>query len=151
MVQTYRGEAARKLLEGETLPTFDEFSNDIYLVRFKLVITNQDKDAIVPIPHGNPCAYHDGTTRLLTQSYDAIDGLHYVNSVRLIKKGEEVETWMAFIVSKKDESPCIRWNINESKVFRNTGKTITDPQDVEAGAAIDPVSSETGSDDSSSN
>jgi len=64
LVQTYRGEAAIKLLEGETLPLFDEFSNDIYLVKFKIVITNQDKDAIVPIPQGNPVAFRQGSVSL---------------------------------------------------------------------------------------
>ena len=142
ITQTYRGEAALKLLEGDILPTYNEFSNEIYLVRFKIVITNQDKDAIVPAPLGNPVAYRDGTTGIFSEGYDTIENLSYANRNKLIKKGEELETWMAFIVSKNDSSPCVRWNAAVNQEFRNTGKSISDPAEVEAGAAIEKTSSE---------
>ena len=150
MVQTYRGEAALKLLKGETLPYYNSFSNEIYLVKFKIVITDQDKDAIVPMPNGNPRAYREGTVSLLSDSYDTVDGLSYANRLKLIKKGEEVETWMAFIVNKNDGSPCIRWNGSENKVFRHIGQSVASADEVEAGAAIELTSSDSSADDTTS-
>lgn len=137
MTETYRGEAAVKLLEGAALPTYDHVANDIYLVKFKIKITDQEKDAIVTIPTGNPAAYPTNTVSIFSSGYETVKKLNYVNSKKLLTKNEEVETWMAFIVSKNDESPCIRWNRSTDSVFRNSSPAISDASGVEAGAAIE--------------
>lgn len=137
MTGTYRGAAAVKLLEGAALPAYDDVANEIYLVRFSIKITDQEKDAIVTMPTGNPAAYPTNAVSIFSSGYDTIRNLNYVNSKKLLSKNEEVDTWMAFIVSKDDESPCIRWNRSTDSVFRNSSPAISDASGVEAGAAIE--------------
>lgn len=153
VTNTYRGDAALKLLEGAALPKYDEDENEIYLVKFKVKITDQEKDAIVTLPMSSPAAYPSDTDSLFSDDYDVISNLDYVNKFALISKGETVETWLAFIVDKEDRNPCILWNSLENKAFRDTNDAISDKDSVEAGAAIqksDAAENETSSDVASS-
>lgn len=143
MTATYRGEAALKLLEGAKLPIYNDAANDIYLVSFKVKITNQDIDAIVPVPTGSPSASPFKTDELFSDRYSYISGLPYANKVKLVSKGEETEVWAAFIVSKEDASPCIQWNSLENKAFRNPDEAISDASLVQSGAAVE-ITEETG-------
>ena len=159
MTAAFRGEAALKMLEGVGLPTYDKDTSDIYLARFRVKITQQDKEAIVTLPMSYPAAYPSKTVSLFSSQYKALDSLDYLHKYSLISKGEEVETYVAFIVDKDDKSPCIRWNLTEDKVFRNDEEAISDASAVEAGAAIEKpddssdseASEETSSDEASSN
>ncbi|MBQ9901115.1 MAG: hypothetical protein IJM51_01825 [Clostridia bacterium] len=137
MTAAYRGEAALKMLEGAALPTFDQNESDIYLAEFNVKITDQDKEAIVPLPLSYPAAYPSNEISLFSSGYKALTGLDYVNQKHLSVKGEDVKTYIAFIVSKEDSSPCIKWNLTENKVFRSGEEAISDPSAVEEGAAID--------------
>ena len=153
MVETYRGDAALKLLEGAALPEYDKDRYDVYLVKFSLTITKQDKDAIVILPMSYPAAYPSNTISIFSDGYDDLSSLDYLNKYKLIRKGEKVETYLAFIVSKTDDSPCIRWDMTEDKVFRDDGKAISDASLVEAGAAMEKeeaASSELPEDEASS-
>lgn len=137
MTGVYRGDASLKLLEGATLPIYNDDKYDIYLVRFSIRITDQDKDAIVTLPISNPAAYPSDSASIFSDEYSAIDKLNYLNKYALIGKDSTVETWIAFIVDKEEQNPNIMWKRFENKAFRNDGITITDPALVEAGAAID--------------
>lgn len=153
MIETYRGEAALKLLEGATLPRYDEDKYDIYLVKFSISITNQEADAIVTAPMSNPVAYSSDADSLFTSDYSAIYNLDYANKYALISKGDTVDSWMGFIVDKDEQSPRILWNVYEDKAFRNSDPAISDPDAVEAGAAIEiieDVSSDESAESSSS-
>lgn len=140
VINTYRGEAAVKLLDGEALPRYDEDEYDVYLVKFLIKITDQEKDAIVVLPTGNPAAYKSGSDSLFSNEYEVIDGLNYENKKSLIKKGESIETWLAFIVDKEDHSPLIMWNRYENKAFQNKGAAISNADTIEAGAALEKKS-----------
>ena len=138
LLETYRGEAALKMLEGAVLPEYDTDSEDIYLVKFKIAVTEQENDAIVALPMGNPTAFPSNSVSLFSNGYECISDISYANRLSLISKGEHVETWLAFIVSKDDERPCIMWNIsNSDKVFRDTQDAVDDPDAVESGTAIE--------------
>lgn len=137
MTAAFRGEASLKMLEGVALPTYDRDSCDIYLARFKVKITQQDKDAIVTLPVSFPAAYPSKSVSLFSSQYKALDSLDYVNKYSLITKGQEVETYVAFIVDKDDASPCIRWDLTEDKVFRSDDEALSDASKVEAGIAIE--------------
>ena len=150
MTGVYRGEAALKMLEGATLPEYDPDAEDIYLARFTVKITNQDKEAIVTLPMSYPAAYPSNTVRLFSSDYNALSSLDYVNKYSLISKGEELETYIAFIVSKDDQSPCIRWDLTEDKVFRSEEEAVSDASTVEAGIAIDVPEESSTLDDTSS-
>jgi hypothetical protein len=100
-------------------------------------ITDQEKDAIVVLPTGNPAAYKSGSDSLFSNEYEVIDGLNYENKKSLIKKGESIETWLAFIVDKEDHSPLIMWNRYENKAFQNKGAAISNADTIEAGAALE--------------
>ena len=115
-INTYRGEAAVKLLDGEALPRYDEDEYDVYLVKFS------------------------GSDSLFSNEYEVIDGLNYENKKSLIKKGESIETWLAFIVDKEDHSPLIMWNRYENKAFQNKGAAISNADTIEAGAALEKKS-----------
>ena len=136
MLESYRGEAAVKLLEGATLPDlYDE--DDIYLIKIKIKITDQGEEAIVTLPKGYPVAYPSKTVSAFSAEYEYLEDIPYANKLNLVTKGDEVITWMAFVVNKDDESPCIRWNLTEDKVFRNMNSAVSDATAVESGAAID--------------
>ena len=153
MTAAYRGEAALKMLEGAALPTYDKDKYDIYLARFSVRITEQDKDAIVTLPMSHPAAYPSNNVSLFSSDYKALGSLQYVNQYSLITKGETVETYIAFIVEKDDKSPCIRWDLSEDKVFRDEEEAVSDASAVEAGSAIEKPNEETeaASEDASSN
>ena len=137
MTGVYRGEASLKLLDGAVLPIYNDAQYDIYLVRFSVKITDQEKDAIVTLPISNPAAYSSDSVSLFSNEFSAIDQLKYTNRFALIGTGQAVETWIAFIVDKDEKSPCIMWNRNENKAFRYAEEAISDPASVELGSAIE--------------
>lgn len=137
MTGVYRGEASLKLLYGAVLPIYNDAQYDIYLVRFSVKITDQEKDAIVTLPISNPAAYSSDSVSLFSNEFSAIDQLKYTNRFALIGTGQAVETWIAFIVDKDEKSPCIMWNRNENKAFRYAEEAISDPASVELGSAIE--------------
>ena len=146
MTETFRGEAALKLLEGAALPEYDKDRYEIYLVRFRVRITDQEKDAIVTLPLNTPAAYPADADNILASNYQVIDQLEYVNRHALVSKGDDVETWISFIVDKTEETPTVLWNSFENKAFRDDKAAVSDANAVEAGAAI-----EQNLDDASSN
>lgn len=137
MTGTYRGEAALKLLEGAALPNYDKNLYDVYLVQFSVRITEQDKDAIVTFPSNNPVALKSDAKTIFSNQYQTVSGLDYANKYSLISTGKTVQTWVAFIVDKDEQSPCIMWNRLENKVFRSDKYAVTDPASVNAGEAIE--------------
>ena len=154
MINTYRGEAALKLLEGATLPIYNENNYEIYLVQFRLKITNQEKDAIVTLPLSSPAAYPSGSSSILSEDYAVIKNLNYINKFALISKNDDVDTFMAFIIDKNEQSPIILWNSRENKAFKDNGQAVSDAGAVEAGAAIEKKAdseSEVSSDPTASN
>ena len=101
----------------------------------------------------NPVAYSSDADSLFTSDYSAIYNLDYANKYALISKGDTVDSWMGFIVDKDEQSPRILWNVYEDKAFRNSDPAISDPDAVEAGAAIEiieDVSSDESAESSSS-
>ena len=158
MTATYCGEAALKLLEGATLPEYNKDTDNIFVARFDVKITKQEKEALVTIPNASPAAYPSNKTSFFSSGYTFIGLLPYTNMKKLVKTGEVTETWLAFIADKEDKTPCVRWKATEDKVFRSTEDAVSDPSLVEAGAAIDqtfltesnPLSEETSSDNGSS-
>ena len=154
MTETYRGEAALKLLEGAALPVYNDEMYDIYLVKFNVSITSQEKDAIVTFPMTNHAAYPSDSKSFFTDEYSFLSELDYANQYALISNGDTVETWAAFIVDKSEQSPCILWDRSENKAFRNQDEAISSPDSVASGAAIElkkDASSEDLSDEVASN
>ena len=145
MTETYRGEAALKLLEGAALPIYNDQIYEIYLVRFNVTITDQKKDAIVTMPIVDAVAYPSDSARLFYDEFETSDGLDYANKYALIQKGDTLETWVAFIIDKDEQSPVIMWNEFENKAFCNKNQAVSSADSLEAGSALekkDVVSSE---------
>ena len=131
--ETYRGKAALQLLEGATLPKIDESTSEFYLAKFKVKITEQDKDAIVSLHYTLPAALSSSNQTL---AYEVLDSINYKDDLGLMASGEEGIRWVAFIVDKNDQNPLIMWYKYSECYFHNQKDAISDPAGLEAGSAV---------------
>ena len=135
--EVYRGEAALKLLDGARLPNIDS-DKDIYLVKFKVAVTDQETEAYVnPAPSMFTAAYNGEETGNSSEPYTTLSSLKYKNANKLIKKGESDEFWMAFAVNKNDERPFIIWDKYDGNYFRYSKAAVSSAAGLEAGAALE--------------
>lgn len=135
--ETYRGQAALQLLDGAALPKIDESTSEIYLVKFKVRITEQDKDSIVSLHYTLPAALSSSNQTL---AYEVLDSLNYKDAIGLMSNGEEGTRWVAFIVDKNDPNPLIMWYKYDERYFRNKAESVSNPAGLEAGGAIEEKS-----------
>lgn len=142
MEETYRGDAAIKLLGNAKIPQLNNMQ-EIFLVKFNISITKQDTPAYVSLTSFSATAYNLNAS--LCQSLSLID---YKDNTQLLMEGENGTRWMAFVVDKDAENPIISWS-DDSKheFFWNEEESITDPSVVIEGDAVEP---ETADDDTSS-
>ena len=131
--ETYRGQAALQLLDGAALPEYDVSTSELYLVRFKVKIIEQDKDAIVSLYYVSPSAVNSSNQTL---QYDPLN-LNYKDNIALMSKDQEGYRWLAFVVDKTDQNPLIMWNKYDERYFRNSGESVSDPAGLEAGGAME--------------
>lgn len=130
--ETYRGDAAVKMLEGAKIPEINSMQ-EIYLVKFKVSITKQDTPAYVTLTSLSAYAYDSDNL-----SYPALSLIDYKDNTQLLMEGENGTRWMAFVVDKDDESPYIAWyDENKCEFFRNTEAAISDPSKVTVGEAVE--------------
>lgn len=140
--EVYRGEAALKLLEGARLPEIAD-NMEIYLVKYKLNITEQETEAFVNLAPDKlfAAAYSaeekDGVLTTGRQ-YVTLSNVSYKDANQLIAKGDDAYGWIAFAVDKTEERPLIMWNKYNKEYFRYSTQAISDPTGLEAGAAFDP-------------
>lgn len=136
--EAYRGAAALKLLEGAKLPEMTD-TQEIYLAKFKLTVTEQETEAFVTVgPSSNTTAYawtEDGTSG---KQYFSLGNISYKDNNKLIKKGEETDCWMAFVIDKTEERPLIMWDKYQTEYFRYSKEAISSETGLTAGAAIEP-------------
>lgn len=138
--EVYRGEAALKLLDGARLPTIDS-TQEVYLAKFKVTVTDQETEAYVnPAPSMFTAAYKGEGDGSSSDQYTTLSSLKYKNANKLIKKGESDEFWMAFLVDKSDERPLIMWDKYESNYFRYSKAAVSSAAGLEAGAALEEES-----------
>lgn len=142
MEETYRGDAAIKLLGDTNLPELSDMQ-EIFLVRLNISIIKQDTPAYVTLPSLYASAYTSDA--LLCQSLSLID---YKDNTQLLMEGESGTRWIAFVVDKDDENPFIAWSDDTKReFFRNSEESISDPYAVTEGDAVEP---KTADDDTSS-
>lgn len=139
--EVYRGEAALKLLEGAKLPDTGS-DREIYLVKFKVTVTEQDTEAYVnPAPSLFTAAYSSEEEGSAGSQYDTLSYLDYKDNNQLLKKGESGTRWMAFAVATTDERPLIMWDKYEGEYFRYSKAAVSNATGLEAGAALESQSS----------
>lgn len=135
--QTYRGQAALRLLDGAPLPQINEETAELLLVKFRVKIVEQEKEAIISLHYTLPAAVSSMNKNMF---YESLDDLDYQDNLGLISGEEEGTRWIAFIVDKTDPSPLIMWYKYDERYFCDKTSTVTDPAGLEAGAAMEKKS-----------
>lgn len=156
--ETYRGEAALKLLDGAVLPKVTD-SQEIFLVKFKVTVTNQDTKSYVTLYPSNSLAvdikssldsYSFNSSFLDSLMHPGLDSINYANQKQLLIEGESGTRWMAFVINKDSINPYVIWNENTLNFFfNNNDDSISDPAKVTKGEAVDNTQDQS-SDDMSS-
>lgn len=142
MEETYRGEAADKLLSGAKIPELNSMQ-EIFLVKFNVNIIEQDSPAYVTLTSFSAAALNDNA-----YPYQSLNLIDYKDNTQLLMEGESGTRWMAFIVDKDAENPFVAWNDDtKCKYFLNTEQSISDPSLVIEGEAVE---TNTSNDDTSS-
>lgn len=137
MEETYRSDAALKLLEGTALPTLTS-EQEIYLVKFKVTVTDQDKEALVTFtkPTFN-AAYKAEANGELGEEYTVLSNLSLKDDRKMMTKGDEGERWLAFVIDKNDDAPLVLWDKYEESYFRSTQTAVTNAAGLTAGGALE--------------
>lgn len=130
MEETYCGAAAIKMLDGATLPEIKD-SQEFFLVKFNVTITDQEKKSYVMV--SPPYAYAFSSTGTM---YLPLYSINYADDTQLLTKGKSGTRWIAFIIDE-NEKPYITWNINEMQFFRNMDNSISNAAKVTKGEAVD--------------
>ncbi len=140
--QTYRGDAALKLLGDAKIPEITTMQ-EIYIAKFNVKITKQNTPAYVTLISLSAFAYDSHKN-----VYPTLSLIDYKDNKQLLMEGESGTRWIAFVVDKDDENPYIAWSDQDKfEFFRNTEPSISDAFEVTEGEAVDSITS---SDDTSS-
>lgn len=136
MEETYRGDAAVKLLGDAKIPQLNSIQ-EIFLVKFNINITEQDSPAYVTLTSFSASAFN-----LTASPCQSLSLINYRDNAQLLIKGESGTRWMAFIVDKEAKNPLISWSDDtKCKYFLNTEESISDPSVVVEGEAVEPNTS----------